>query len=54
MTGQDVAQLNHDLAGLGLADRPDVVLLGWDYYSSETASGVRRLEQRPLSRSPGG
>jgi multidrug efflux pump subunit AcrA (membrane-fusion protein) len=46
MTGQDVAQLNHDLVGMGLADRSDVVLLGWDFYSYETTSGVQRLEQR--------
>jgi hypothetical protein len=45
MTGQDVSQLNHDLVGLGWADRSDVVLLGWDYYSWETAYGVQQLEE---------
>jgi hypothetical protein len=45
MAGQDVAQLNHDLVDLGYASRTDVVAAGWDYYSWETASGVRRLEQ---------
>jgi hypothetical protein len=45
MTGQDVSQLNHDLVGLGYADRSDVVLLGWDYYSWETAIGVQELEE---------
>jgi hypothetical protein len=44
MTGQDVSQLNHDLVGLGYADRSDVVLLGWDYYSWETAYAVQLLE----------
>jgi hypothetical protein len=46
VTGQDVAQLNHDLADLGYADRADVAALGWDYYSWETAYGVQRLEER--------
>jgi hypothetical protein len=54
MTGQDVAQLNHDLVGMGLADRSEVVLLGWDYYSYETTSGVRLLEQRLGVSSPSG
>jgi hypothetical protein len=45
VTGQDVAQLNHDLVALGYADRADVVALGWDYYSWETAYGVQRLEE---------
>jgi hypothetical protein len=40
VTGQDVAQLNHDLADLGYADRADVAALGWDYYSWETAYAV--------------
>jgi len=46
MTGADVSQLNHDLVALGDADRADVVALGWDYYSWETASGVQKLEER--------
>jgi hypothetical protein len=45
VTGQDVAQLNHDLVDLGYVSRADVVAAGWDYYSWETASGVRRMEQ---------
>ena len=44
VTGQDVSQLNHDLVRLGYADRTDVVALGWDYYSWETAYGVQLLE----------
>jgi hypothetical protein len=43
--GTDVSQLNHDLVRLGYADRADVVALGWDYYSWETAYGVQRLEE---------
>ncbi len=39
VTGQDVSQLNHDLVDLGYADRADIVALGWDYYSWETAYG---------------
>jgi hypothetical protein len=45
VTGQDVSQLNHDLVGLGYADRTEVVALGWDYYSWETAYGVQLLEE---------
>ena len=43
--GQDVSQLNHDLVRLGYADRADIVALGWDYYSWETAYGVQLLEE---------
>jgi hypothetical protein len=45
VTGADVSQLNHDLVGLGYADRADVVALGWDYYSWETAYAVQLLEE---------
>jgi hypothetical protein len=45
ITGADVAQLNHDLVHLGYADRADVVALGWDYYSWETAYAVQQLEE---------
>src|SRR6266702_4099155 len=31
ITGQDVAQLNHDLVKLGYVGRADVVAAGWDY-----------------------
>jgi hypothetical protein len=44
-TGQDVSQLNHDLVDLGYAGRADIVALGWDYYSWETAYAVQRLEE---------
>ena len=54
VTGQDVSQLNHDLVALGDADRADVVAYGWDYYSWETAYGVRRLEERLGVASPPG
>jgi hypothetical protein len=33
------------LVDLGYADRADVVALGWDYYSWETAYGVQLLEE---------
>ena len=46
ITGADVTQLNHDLVKLGYAGRADIVALGWDYYSGETAYGVQRLEER--------
>jgi hypothetical protein len=45
ITGQDVTQLNHDLVKLGYVGRADIVALGWDYYSWETAYGVQRLEE---------
>jgi hypothetical protein len=39
-----VTQLNHDLVHLGYASSPDISVLGWDYYSWETAYAVQRLE----------
>ena len=54
ITGHDVTQLNHDLVKLGYAGRADIVALGWDYYSWETAYGVQRLEEhRGVSSAPG-
>jgi hypothetical protein len=44
ITGQDVSQLNRDLVRLGYAGRAEIVALGWDYYSWQTADAVRRLE----------
>jgi hypothetical protein len=54
ITGQDVTQLNHDLVKLGYAGRADIVGLGWDYYSWETAHGVQRLEEHVGVSSPPG
>jgi hypothetical protein len=54
ITGQDVTQLNHDLVQLGYADRADIVALGWDYYSWETAYAVQQLEEHlGVSAPPG-
>jgi hypothetical protein len=54
VTGADVAQLNHDLVALGDAGRADIAAAGWDYYSSETAAGVQRLEEHlGVSAPPG-
>jgi hypothetical protein len=54
VTGQDVAQLNHDLVKLGYAGRADIAAPGWDYYSWETAYAVQRLEEhRGVSSPPG-
>jgi hypothetical protein len=54
ITGQDVTQLNHDLVQLGYAGRADIVALGWDYYSWETAYAVQRLEEHlGVSAPPG-
>jgi hypothetical protein len=54
ITGQDVTQLNHDLVKLGYAGRANIVALGWDYYSWETAYGVQRLEEHLGVSSPPG
>ncbi len=52
--GQDVTQLNRDLVKLGYAGRADIVALGWDYYSWETAYGVQLLEEHLGVSSPPG
>ena len=54
ITGQDVSQLNHDLVRLGYAGRADIVALGWDYYSWQTAYAVQRLELHLGVSSPPG
>jgi hypothetical protein len=54
VTGQDVSQLNHDLVALGDASGSGISALGWDYYSWETAAGVRRLEEHLRVPSPPG
>jgi len=53
-TGQDVTQLNHDLANLGYAARADITADGWDYYSWETAQAVQQLEEHLGVASPPG
>jgi hypothetical protein len=53
-TGQDVTQLNHDLADLGYAARADITADGWDYYSWETAQAVQQLEEHLGVVSPPG
>jgi hypothetical protein len=52
--GADVSQLNHDLVALGYASRADVVALGWDYYSWETAQAVQQLDEHLGVASPPG
>ena len=54
IAGQDMSQLNHDLVDLGYADRADIVALGWDYYSWETAYAAQRLEEHLGVPSPSG
>jgi hypothetical protein len=44
-TGQDVAQLNHDLVRLGYASSSDISSLGWDYYSWETQYAAENMEE---------
>jgi hypothetical protein len=54
VTGQDVSQLNHDLARLGYASSADIAALGWDYYSWATAQAVQKLEEHLGVPSPPG
>ena len=54
ISGQDVSQLNRDLVTLGYAGRADIVALGWDYYSWETAYAVQKLEEHLGVPSPPG
>jgi hypothetical protein len=54
VTGADVSQLNHDLVALGDAGSADISALGWNYYSWETAYGVRQLEEHLGVSSPPG
>jgi peptidoglycan hydrolase-like protein with peptidoglycan-binding domain len=53
-TGQDVTQLNHNLANLGYAARADIAADGWDYYSWETALAVQQMEEHLGVVSPPG
>ena len=46
ITGEDVAQLNHDLVALGYGDSADIAGLGWDYFSWETRYALERLQSR--------
>ena len=43
VTGQDVAQLNHDLVALGYADRSDVDR-AWDEFGWSTKAGIENLQ----------
>jgi multidrug efflux pump subunit AcrA (membrane-fusion protein) len=54
LTGADVTQLNHDLVALGYANSSDISSLGWDYFSWETANGVRRMESAAGVSTPSG
>ena len=44
VTGQDVAQLNHDLVALGYANRADITALGWDYFGWDTKYALQQLQ----------
>jgi multidrug efflux pump subunit AcrA (membrane-fusion protein) len=54
VTGADVTQLNHDLVALGDVGSTEVSALGWDYFSSQTAAGVQKLESDLGVSSPPG
>jgi hypothetical protein len=53
-TGEDVAQLNHDLVDLGYASSGDISALGWDYFSWETQYAVEAMEKGLGVPSPSG
>jgi hypothetical protein len=44
VTGQDVAQLNHDLVALGYVDRSDVDS-AWDEFGWDTKAGIEKLQE---------
>lgn len=46
LTGQDVAQLNYALVRLGYGDAGEIAALNWDYFSWETAAGLRALQAK--------
>jgi multidrug efflux pump subunit AcrA (membrane-fusion protein) len=54
LTGADVTELNRDLVALGYASSSDISPLGWDYFSWETAYGVRQMESALGVSSPPG
>jgi len=54
MTGQDVAQLNHDLVALGYANSADVAVLGWDYFGWDTKYALQQLQLAVGMTTPAG
>jgi hypothetical protein len=54
VTGQDVAQLNHDLVKLGYANSADVAALGWDYFGWDTKYALEQLQYAVGMTSPAG
>src|SRR5580693_6397469 len=54
VTGADVSQLNHDLVALGDAGGAEVSAQGWDYFSTQTAAGLARLQSALGVSSPSG
>lgn len=54
VTGQDVAQLNHDLVKLGYASRADVAALGWDYFGWDTKYALEQLQTAVGMTTPAG
>ncbi|HYZ55467.1 MAG TPA: hypothetical protein VE733_18460, partial [Streptosporangiaceae bacterium] len=53
-TGEDVAQLNHDLVDMGYANSTDISALGWDYFSWETKYALQQLQSALGITSPPG
>jgi len=54
MTGQDVAQLNHDLVTLGYANSADIAVLGWDYFGWDTKYALQQLQLAVGMTTPAG
>jgi hypothetical protein len=54
VTGQDVAQLNHDLVALGYGNRADIAALGWDYFGWDTRYALQQLQLAVGMTTPSG
>jgi hypothetical protein len=54
LTGQDVAQLNHDLVKLGYAHSADIAALGRDYFGWETKYALEQLQAAVGMTTPAG
>jgi hypothetical protein len=54
VTGQDVAQLNHDLVALGYSNSADIAALGWDYFGWDTKYALQQLQAAVGMTTPAG
>jgi hypothetical protein len=54
VTGQDMAQLNHDLVKLGYANSADIAALGWDFFGWDTKYALEQLQAAVGMTTPAG